>query len=120
MNFHGPGVDLIAKERSRQVKVEGFTVENDDQYIDHEMAMAAVCYAAPKPLYLVSIHTGVIQVSDPWPAGWEEMDKREFNGFAVPRASELPLEKRIRNLAKAGALIAAEIDRLIRTQKAKR
>ena len=92
------GVETIAAERQRQIDVEGWTPEHDDQHDRGELAAAAECYAA--------------LASD------QEND--------IPRSSEVPLQFPFapewwkpsnnpeRNLAKAGALVAAELDRLRR------
>ena len=50
---------------------------------------------------------------DAWPSRWaRHWDKREKGLHGATPNNQLPLDKRIRNLVKAGALIAAEIDRL--------
>lgn len=84
------GAELIAVERQRQVEQEGWTPEHDDAHSDGEMVRAAVCYMAHAT-------TGVVFRGQwPWEAeSWKPADP-------------------IRSLAKAGALIAAEIDRLQR------
>jgi hypothetical protein len=86
------GVSLIADERAAHPTREGWTPEHDDQHDRGEMVEASICYAAqtlnPRPVAR-------------WPWGgqwWKPKDP-------------------IRNLVKAGALIAAEIDRLLRKQK---
>lgn len=81
------GVREIAAERQRQIEAEGWTPEHDDAHLDHSLARAAACYALGSKLN--------------WPASW---DDRWWK----------PSENRRRNLVKAGALIAAEIDRLDR------
>jgi hypothetical protein len=93
------GAELIATERQRQVSEEGWTPEHDDGHMRGELALAGACYAVPFP--------------DALAAGWSwpfepEVFKRVSNGGAV--------EPRIRELVKAGALIAAEIDRLERVK----
>lgn len=83
-----PGVAAIAEERDRQIRIEGFGPDRDDAYENGELAAAAACYA-----------TG----SDegwPWPKEW-------WKPSTDPR----------RNLEKAGALIAAEIDRIDRKER---
>lgn len=86
------GADMIAYERRRQVKQEGWDSTHDDmEHTEGELAAAACCYAAPWPIF---------GEYDPWP--WDkESDKRNKHS-------------RIRLLVIAGALIAAEIDRLKR------
>ena len=94
------GAERIADERLRQIMAEGFTAEHDDGHILGELAAAAACYAAPGSIYDV-----YREPLWPWP---EEHDKRPDHAFTD--------DDRIRLLEKAGALIAAEIDRLLRKQ----
>lgn len=94
------GVERIAAERRRQVDSEGWTPEHDDEHQRDELAWAAVCYAAPSIVFS--------QGRDPWP--WaREWDKRPRHA-----AQGETLQSRMRALEKAGALIAAELDRLQR------
>jgi hypothetical protein len=95
-----PGWMLIAAERGRQVDGEGYTEAHDDEH-DDDLVRAAICYL------LVTIHENPAEFptgSPPpeWP--WEP-DAWKPTGDA---------ERPTRNLIKAGALIAAEIDRLQR------
>lgn len=92
---------LIVRERKRQVEEEGWSAAHDDRHRGGELAWAAIAYAAPAPV----TRDGPGVSYDPWP--WsEEWDKRP--GTDANRG------ERIRALVKAGALIAAEIDRLDR------
>lgn len=87
------GIDLIAAERKRQVEQEGWTPAHDRRHEDGELAFAAACYALPEAA------RGIIVVTPkfwPWDLEWWK---------PTP-------DDRIRELQKAGALIAAEIDRL--------
>lgn len=110
------GVERIAKERERQVKVEDWTAAHDDGHEMGEMAMAAACYATPERLYRLETHAKGMDFVDPWPDGWEDSDKRPHpdDGNFVGNNAALSIPKRIRQLEKAGALVAAEIDRLLR------
>jgi hypothetical protein len=96
------GIELIAEERARQISQEGWTPEHDNQHRRGELAHAAVGYAS-LAAYQSSAHlTSPATEMDPhpqwpWDADWWK-----------------PSASRIRNLQKAGALIAAEIDRLQR------
>jgi hypothetical protein len=106
-NTRAGGVGLIAKERARQLAVEGWTPEHDDHHTDQSLAQAAACYAWPpmRP----------IEIKKAWP--WKLWEwKPEL--FAVDAGEVAKAEARIRVLAKAGALIAAEIDRLERARAA--
>lgn len=116
------GVQLITAERQRQIEVEGWTPEHDDEHLCGSLAEAAVCYAATEPLYRMrdkgnsGIAKGIV-FEDPWPFDWDtSWDKREHDASGRPRYCQFPIPRRIRDLVKAGALIAAEIDRLQRRQ----
>jgi hypothetical protein len=87
------GAQMIAAERERQVTGEGWTPEHDDGHDRAELAVAAGVYAMP--------YNGSWK-EETWP--WRESFKH----------SDPTWEGRVRELAKAGALIAAEIDRLQR------
>ena len=93
------GIELIAAERERQVSQEGWTPEHDDAHTDQNLARAAACYAYPGRLGLISVDG---QTTTAWP--WRAQDDKRAR-FS-----------RIRCLVVAGALIAAEIDRLNRTE----
>lgn len=85
------GIELIAQERKRQIDEEGFTTQHDDQWIGGELAMAACCYAQEG-----SKSPEFVPFGFPWDKEWWK---------PTP-------ENRVRELVKAGALIAAEIDRI--------
>lgn len=98
--FTGRGVDMIAAERLRQIKKHGFDASHDDEHEHGELAEAAAAYINPV-----------------WPEGRDS--------FAKDGAPEnWPFEAKwyrpgmidMERLAKAGALIAAEIDRLLRVE----
>lgn len=94
------GVELIAEERKRQIEVEGWTAEHDEKHADESMAYAAACYAIPRGGRNIYAGKGglfnVLWALWPWEGKWWK---------PTP-------ENRVRELQKAGALIAAEIDRL--------
>lgn len=110
------GIELIAAERQRQVSLEGYSAKHDDTHAKGELAMAAVCYAANEPVYVRDqyVNNGVY-FCDPWPFE-SEWDKRPVDDDDNP-VFEIDSDVRIRQLVKAGALIAAEIDRLQRAMK---
>jgi hypothetical protein len=114
------GIERIARERQRQIEVEGWTATHDDGHVYGEMALAAACYATPILLYrFENSYVNRLEFVDPWPEEWRDWDKRPYpcGGNVVGRNCDLPVTKRIRQLEKAGALIAAEIDRLQREAK---
>jgi hypothetical protein len=98
------GVEMIAAERERQVSSEGFTPEHDDWFNSGQTASltrASMAYADVTRKQLLGAtqeyafcHSAAYW---PWDSGWWK-----------------PSSDPIRNLVKAGALIAAEIDRLKR------
>ena len=108
------GIELIADERLRQISEEGWTPEHDDEHGDGSLAMAAACYAAPKQLYESVEKARCVIYQDPWPKSWlDRYDKRYTyeSGNTLPPPNTYSESKRIDLLVKAGALIAAEIDR---------
>jgi hypothetical protein len=92
------GIDLIKEERRRVIHEEGFTVDNDKIYEDEQLSFAAATYALPamvdKTPCFKRIHLW------PWSPMWWKPSP----------------DDRIKELKKAGQLIAAEIDRLQSTK----
>ena len=116
------GIELIAEERQRQIDVEGYSKEHDLQHDEGEFLDAAAAYMTPNikrpcidvthelnnqpsyavtydlPLFDGTIHKMRALPPRTWP--WGEQHWKPT-----------PLD-RVRELVKAGALIAAAIDRL--------
>lgn len=93
------GVEIIADERKRQIEVKGWTEEYDSLYCDGELSNAAACYAMRKEcreIFLPDERDSILCELWPFEDKWWK---------PTP-------DDRIRELAKAGALIAAEIDRI--------
>lgn len=86
--------DVVA-ERQRQVSVEGWTPEHDDEHTEGEMALAAACYALAAGGYA----KGKTPPIWPWALAWWK-----------------PTHGR-KDLVRAGALILAEIERLDRAAR---
>jgi hypothetical protein len=115
------GLDLIEKERQRQILTEGWTPEHDDEHSQGELALAAACYAAPEAIFVhreeesafFSGNTGDrgdrrllpegYYNAWPWDAEWDKRSRHD----------------RLRQLVIAGALIAAEIERILRQDESK-
>lgn len=89
------GATLIAAERLRQVAEEGYGSEHDSEHEGGELVLAAWSYLTEHDTF------GGDPCGDDPPEGW-------------PWSPEhwKPTGDQVRNLVKAGALIAAEIDRL--------
>jgi hypothetical protein len=100
------GIELIEEERNRQVTEEKWTPEHDDAHKKGEMAGAAAVYALGSCGFS-NPHCIELKREDathkvrlwPWSEYWWK-----------------PSGDARRDLAKAGALIAAEIDRLNRDE----
>ena len=84
------GIEAIAAERKRQIDVERWTAAHDEVHTDEELARAAAYYAHPKKPGCKAL----------WPKSWD----RIWDGRGG--------RPRLHQLAVAGALCAAEYDRL--------
>ena len=104
--FPMPAVKLISDERARQLESEGYSLGHDSQHDSRELAMAAGCYVqhyigrswvvgTPNDDYRFEA------TPDDWP--WEVADWKP--------------KQPTRDLVRAAALIAAEIDRLMRNEQ---
>ena len=106
------GINLITKERKRQIEYEGWSADHDDEHTNCELARVAACYAACEDgealwedLHIGTMNTDGAHLQRVYPPNWNEFwDKRRKHS-------------RIRRLVIAGALIAAEIDRLARAKR---
>jgi hypothetical protein len=113
------GARRIVHERRRQIQQEGWSLEHDDTLKEHQLTWAAICFAAPDRVYTlrhaVTPADPALSLHDPWPKGLDPaFDKRP------PHRKTVTTKQRIRALEKAGALIAAEIDRLLRLTEAEK
>jgi hypothetical protein len=78
------GIELIAEERKRQIEEEGYDAKHDSEHSFTEFIQAAHCYLSlSRPMY------------NPWPWGLETFKPKNI----------------VRDLVRAGALIAAALDR---------
>jgi hypothetical protein len=94
-------IHLIARERTRQKTQEGWTDEHDDEHDNGELVEAAVTYALEATFNAPTVAGTWKEQFWPWDDEWFKLKDNDP----------------IRNLVKAGALIAAEIDRLQRIPK---
>lgn len=100
------GIELIAEERQRQIDVEGYTPQHDSQHLPSEFIYAAIAYTEAAKVGVNCMEMGntneneirfrKIDMGIDFPWGW---------------ANFKPTTD-LRDLIKAGALIAAAIDRL--------
>ena len=82
------GIELIAEERQEQIEKHGFDIKNDQDYSQNELIKAALFAINPDQFE--------------WPYYWGEEFRHKIK--SKPNSVE--------RLKIAGALIAAEIDRL--------
>ena len=112
------GLSLIAAERKRHIDEEGWTPKHDDEHKGGEMADAAACYA--------DAAGAIIRGADPLELHNPAKDYSHYEGMECGPvwpwdSSWLKLSSDpMRSLVKAGALIVAEIDRLLRAQALQR
>lgn len=108
------GVEWIALERARQVEKEGYDQRHDDGHSYRDLVAAAICYAehAYQRGWLIE-RPETFGPRDP------EEAAAEYVGEPVP--SEWPWNDEYwkpkdprRDLVRAGALIAAALDRMVR------
>lgn len=96
----GAAMQMIAVERQRQIAAEGWTPEHDDEHRDGEMLQAGMCY------YLHAIGQSASQrdgIPREWP--WDRC-------WWKPKGEAGDMHNR--DLERAGALLLAERERLLR------
>ena len=100
------GIELITEERQRQISKEGWSAAHDDSHKSGQLARAAIEYVMVTLFngWAVSVvdAEGKIKSIHLWP--WQKLWWK-------------PSNDNVRNLVKAGALIAAEIDRIQRKRE---
>lgn len=93
------GAEWIAHERARQQAQEGYDAAHDDKHTRGEIAQAADCYLSASIRLLLGLRP-----LDATPMAWP------FEPASWKSSANDPVD----DLVKAGALIAAEIDRIQR------
>lgn len=90
------GIDFLAVERREQLREHRFDAKRDARYVKGELAQASACYAIHAALQAEQnkLTPCFIPKQWPWSSEWWK-----------------PSDSPIHNLAKSGALAAAEIDR---------
>lgn len=89
------GIELIAEERSRQINDLDYTATHDQVYDNQELSKAAACY-----LLYADAYPNRGEPPPLWPWDDEYWKPKDY----------------LKDLVRAGALIAAEIDMLQRTK----
>lgn len=94
------GVQRIVKERKRQIEEKGYTLEHDKEYQCEELLLLAACYALKNYTF----------------AEFEKEIEKELRAYwgsdYQPKYKNI-----IRDLERAGALIAAQIDIQLEREK---
>jgi hypothetical protein len=123
------GIAAIAAERQRHAteyplnygRIKGYSAEHDDGHEQGELADAGAFYAqTPKTRsntkYRSSRGDGMLH-SPLWPfdGGWYDPSKAKHDAYCT--TGYLDIDERKRELEKAGALIAAEWDRIDRIER---
>ena len=96
VHIKSTGFYSLVVERTRQIEAEGFLVYSDKGYKDEELALGAAAYALPE-----SKREYYCNCPKFWPSNW------------YPHMWKPTPNNRLRELCKAGALIMAEMDRLM-------
>ncbi len=99
------GIELIAEERKRQVEKEGWSIAYDSiRHKQGELTDAALCYATVASAQLRGASV------EEWPV--EMFNNDTLTDWPWEKQWYKPAPNAERNLVKAGALIAAELDRI--------
>ena len=103
------GIELIAEERQRQIEVEGYTEQHDSNHKVSEFISAAGSYAHSAVMYALKEEGAT---NDALTNGIPFLKKSFVWGYDAFKPTGC-----LKDLIKAGALIAAAIDRLQREQQ---
>lgn len=104
------GIEEISIERVRQVTREGFDAKHDQLNTQFELSRCAIAYINQAQNLGLSVWQD--RIPDEYPVTW---DKKFWKPLPKDENSLCPvieLDDSIQMLTRAGALIAAEIDRL--------
>lgn len=99
------GIELIAEERQRQIEVEGYSQQHDSQHRTSEFIYAAIAYTESAKRGINSREMGNDNEI-------EIMIRKNDLRHIFPWGDSFKPSTDIRDLVKAGALIAAAIDKL--------
>lgn len=118
MPEQSPAMDLIRAERQRQIDIEGWTPDHDDQHDDGQLMRAAMCYYMHGTGRAAYRNTSSLVSTDTCPHCGNGLRHRRINA-SLPMG--WPWEPRWwkpqntnRDLVRSGALLLAEKDRLAR------
>lgn len=94
-------LELVAKERVRQIVEKGYTQEHDDEHTDGSLANAGACYGATVPVYKKGGDLFPVRTLYPWNQSFDSREKHD----------------RKTNLIIGAAFFMAEYERLERDEQ---
>lgn len=94
-------LELVAKERTRQIVEKGYTPQHDDEHTDGSLADAGACYGATVPVYKLGGEIFPVRTLYPWCPVFDSREKHD----------------RKTNLIIGAAFFMAEYERLEREEK---
>ena len=100
------GIEMIAEERQRQIDVEGYSEQHDSQHKTSEFIRAAIAYIESAKIGVYCMELGNHDENSILAR------KVEMGRACSPWKDGFKASTDVRDLVKAGALIAAAIDRL--------
>lgn len=103
------GIELIADERKRQIESEGYTPQHDSEHTASEIISAAQTYLHSADLHILSES---FEPSALWHKTNESFYWNEVKRYWPWDEKSFKPTTTLRDLVKAGALIAAAIDRI--------
>lgn len=112
-------IGAVLAERARQVRALGYDEAHDDEHDKGELATAAVLFALPPAIAALPVMNEALMDS---PLLADLLVPQTFDVFVrcgqldMSRASLDDVYSRLGDLAKAGALILAEMQRLLRVR----
>jgi len=106
------GIELIAEERQEQIEKHEWMAKHDDKHDDGSLINAALICASDGILYRKKEYAHNTTFDKVELHGWKLPIK--YNGNILIANYKSTKKERIHQLKVAGALIAAEIDRLNR------
>jgi len=104
---YSPAIEMVVRERIRQITVEGWLPEHDDGHVRGELGQAAACYADA-----ASMQVRGVNVEGAKTAYFEGMNGTPLWPF--DQDSFRPKEDALHNAVIAAALAIAEADRIVR------
>jgi len=111
-------IGAVVAARHRQIAMLGYDAQHDDEHINDELPIAAALYLLPSGFLMLDLLNRAVMEDPPI---FEDMLKDntfevhpKSSEFSFPEHGASSVHERLDDLADAGALILAEMQRLIR------